>query len=232
MKQNAIFGVSELERWAGLAAATAAMAYGLSRRSAAGMMLAAGAMPLAYRSYTGQWPGGNGGVGRIGGAAKETRVALSGERGIHIRESVRVERPVEDLYRFWRELENLPSFMSNLESVTDLGNGRSHWCAKGPAAVRVEWDAEIINEVPDKVIGWRSLPDSDVVTAGSVNFRPVRDGRATQIDVHLQYAPPAGKAGALVATLAGSNPERLIREDLGRMKQLLETGEIPRTDVY
>jgi uncharacterized membrane protein len=93
--------------------------------------------------------------------------------------------------------------------------------------VRVEWDAEIVSDVEPKTLGWRSLPGSDVVTAGSVNFDVVRGG-ATQITVHLQYAPPAGRAGALVASLFGRAPGQTIREDLRRLKQLLEAGEIAR----
>src|SRR4030095_675747 len=92
----------------------------------------------------------------------------------------------------------------------------------------VEWDAEIINEVENQVIGWRSLHGSDVVTAGTVNFGRARDGRSTQVSVHLQYAPPAGKAGALIASLFGREPSQTIREDLRHFKQLLEAGEIPR----
>jgi uncharacterized membrane protein len=118
--------------------------------------------------------------------------------------------------------------MTHLEGVTDLGNGRSHWEATGPAHMKVEWDAEIINEVEDKVLGWRSLPGSEIVTAGAVNFSTVRGGRSTQVSVHLQYEPPARRAGALVATLFGRNPASMIREDLRHLKQLLEAGEIPR----
>jgi uncharacterized membrane protein len=114
--------------------------------------------------------------------------------------------------------------MHHLEEVTDVGHGRSHWIANGPAGMRVEWDAEIINEVDDKVIGWRSLPGSDVVSAGSVNFDGMRDGRSTQVSVHLQYAPPAGRAGDRVAAMFGRAPSQTIREDLRRLKQLLESG--------
>ena len=94
--------------------------------------------------------------------------------------------------------------------------------------MKVEWDAEIINEVEDKVLGWRSLPGSEIITAGAVNFSTVRGGRSTQVSVHLQYEPPARRAGALVATLFGRNPASMIREDLRHLKQLLEAGEIPR----
>ena len=214
--------IREIERWASLAAATAVMAYGFSRRNIQGVALAAvAASPFAYRSLSGKWPFENG----------DTRAALSGDRGIHVRESLRLERPVSDIYSFWRQLENLPRVFTHLEQVTELGNGRSHWVARGPADLGVEWDAEIINEVENKVIGWRSLPDSDVVTAGSVNFKPVRGGRATDVSVHLQYEPPAGRAGALLARIFGREPSQSIREDLRRLKWVMEAGEIPRTSM-
>lgn len=216
--------LGHLERWGSVATAAGLIAYGVSRRSLPGLWLAVAATPLAYRGFAGRWPSL---TGTTDGA--DTRAALSGGRGIHVRESIRVETPLTEVYRFWRRLENLPRFMTNLERVTELGDGRSHWVAKGPGGVSVEWDAEIINEVQNKVIGWRSLPDADVVTAGSVNFDAVRGGRSTQISVHLQYAPPAGRLGALVATVAGREPSQTIREDLRRLKQLLETGEVPKT---
>jgi uncharacterized membrane protein len=140
---------------------------------------------------------------------------------------VRLEKPVDEVYRFWRRLENLPRFMTSLARVEDLGHGRSRWVATGPAGSEVEWDAEIINEVENKVIAWRSLPGSQVAVAGSVNFDSVRQGSAAQVTVHLQYAPPAGRAGAFVAQLFGREPSQTIREDLRRLKQLLEAGELP-----
>jgi uncharacterized membrane protein len=214
----------ELERWTSLAAATAVMAYGFSRRNAPGVWLAAAATPLAYRGIVGKWPFAN-------GRAADTRVALSGGRGIHVREAVRIERPVNEVYAFWRQLENLPRVLTHLEHVSDLGDGRSHWIARGPADLGVEWDAEIINEVEHKLIAWRSLPDSDVVTAGSVTFKPIRDGRATELNVNLQYEPPAGRAGAFLARMFSREPSQTIREDLRRLKQVLEAGEIPRTST-
>jgi uncharacterized membrane protein len=220
--QQETISYAEIERWVSLASATALMAYGFSRRTLPGFCLAVAAAPLAIRGVSGTWPHFN------GWGSDDTRVALSQSRGIHVRESIRLEKPVAEVYRFWRNLENLPRFMTHLERVTNLDNGRSHWEAKGPAHMKVQWDAEIINEVEDKVLGWRSLPGSDIVTAGAVNFSTVRDGRSTQVSVHLQYEPPARRAGALVATLFGRNPASMIREDLRHLKQLLEAGEIPR----
>jgi uncharacterized membrane protein len=211
----------ELERWAGVAMATAVVAYGLSRRSLSGAALAAAAAPLAYRGVTGAWPGFSNG-------ASDTRVALAGGRGIHVREAIRFEVPLEVVYVFWRRLENLPLFMTHIQQVRDLGGGRSHWVAEGPADIPVEWDAEIINEVPNKVIGWRSIAGSDIATAGSVHFSTVRQGRSTQVSVNLQYAAPGGRASQLLAFVLGRDPAHMIREDLRRVKQLLEAGEIPR----
>ncbi len=220
--EHPLSDIREIERWASLAAATAFLAYGFSRRRASGVALAAAAAtPFAYRVVSGKWPFENG----------DTRSALSGERGIHVREAVRIERPVAEISAFWRQLENLPRVFTHLEQVTDLGNGRSHWVARGPADLSVEWDAEIINEVDNKVIAWRSLPASDVVTAGSVTFKPVRNGQAAEVSVHLQYQPPAGRAGALFARIFGREPSQTIREDLRRLKWVMEAGEIPRTST-
>ena len=217
---------SEVERWVTLATAAALMTYGFSRRTFPGMCLAVAAAPLAFKGVSGSWPLGNGAF-----TSDDTRVALSGNRGIHVRESIRLEKPIAEVYRFWRSLENLPRFMRHVRRVTDLGNGRSHWEAEGPADVKVAWDAEIINDVENSVIGWKSLPGSDVVTAGSVNFSTVRAGRSTQVSVHLQYSPPAGRAGKLLSAVFGRNPESMIREDLRQLKQLLEAGEIARAQA-
>ncbi len=155
----------------------------------------------------------------------DTKRALSGSRGVHVRETVAVQRPRSEVYRFWRQLSNLPRFMRHLERVDVIGNTRSHWVAAGPLGRQVEWDAEIINEVEGELLGWRSLPGSEVVSAGSVRFEE-RPGNATEISVHLQYEPPAGKVGAWVASLFGEEPSQQIREDLQRLKWYLETGEI------
>ena len=197
---------------------------GASRRSVVGAFVAASSAPLLYRGVTGHWPD------VLNGSAQpdSTKSALGGDRGVHVRESIRLEVPLPMVYGFWRRLENLPHFMTHLNQVKEAPHGRSHWVAAGPAGLAVEWDAEIINEVENKALAWRSLPGSDVVTAGSVNFDAVRGGRSTQVRVHLQYAPPAGTAGALVASLFGREPSQTIREDLRHFKQLLEAGETPR----
>ena len=139
-----------------------------------------------------------------------------------------MSRPVAEVFRFWRDFENLPTFMTLLRLVAQREAGISHWVARGPAGMDVEWNARIINEIDNKLIAWQSLEGSTVSTAGSVNFRETP--RGTEVRVNLQYNPPGGKLGAAFAWLLGEAPGSHIREDLRRFKQLIETGEIPTTE--
>ena len=145
-----------------------------------------------------------------------------GNQGIHASASCIVNRSPEEVYRFWRDYQNLPRFMRHLESVHDLGNARSHWVAKGPAGTTVEWDATIIADVPGEVITWRSLDDADVDNAGAVRFEAAPGNRGTIVKVNIQYNPPAGVIGAAVAKLFGEEPEQQLDDDLRRFKQVLE----------
>ena len=220
--------VGDLQNWLAIGAATSLLVAGMRRRSAIGTVAALSSVPLLYRGIAGRWPQVfNGSEARSTGTRSNTKRALAGDRGVHVRESIRLELPVAEVYRFWRHLANLPKFMSHLDQVTESSDGQSHWIAKGPAGLGVEWDARIVNEVDGKVIGWQSMPGSDVDSAGSVNFDSVSNGRSTQLSVHLQYSPPGGKAGALIASLFGKEPSQTVREDLRRLKQLLEAGEVP-----
>jgi uncharacterized membrane protein len=150
------------------------------------------------------------------------------ETGIRVDEAITINRPREEVYAFWRDLENLAEFMEHVESVRVQGDGRkSHWVAKGPGGKRMEWDAEIINEIPGKLIGWRSLPGSDVANAGSVHFADAAGGRGTEVRVELQYNPPGGTLGAFAAKLFGGEPSDQIHNDLKRLKTRLEAGVLP-----
>jgi uncharacterized membrane protein len=161
-------------------------------------------------------------VGRLVTASHDDQIA----REVHVETSITIDKPPEELYEFWRDLKNLPLFMRNLESVTELGEGKSHWVASGIGGGHVEWDAEIYHEVPNETIAWRTLENADVINAGAVNFRKVPGGRGTHVSVTMNYNPPAGRIGATVAQLLGVEPRQLIREDLRRLKQYLETGEL------
>jgi uncharacterized membrane protein len=222
MSSDLDISLADIESWTALGAAAALVVIALSRRSVRGLWMAAAATPLVYRGVTGRWPEF---LSRHL-PADDPRAVLSGDGGMHVLESVQVARPISEVYQFWRRLENLPRFMAHLDSVTDEGRGRSHWIARGPAGVRVEWDAEVINEVEDQVIGWESLPGSDVVTAGSVNFDRALGGEATRVTLHMRFEPPAGRAGEAIAVAFGRQPAQDVREDLRRFKQLIESGGI------
>jgi uncharacterized membrane protein len=148
---------------------------------------------------------------------------------IHVRQSVTILEPPEEVYAFFRKLENLPRFMVHLESVTESGQ-RSHWRARGPLGSQVEWDAELVEDRPD-CIAWRSLPGADVPNRGRVRFVAVPGGRGTELVVELDYQPPAGALGARLAQLFGKEPAQQVSADLKRLKQVLETGEVLHSDA-
>jgi uncharacterized membrane protein len=222
--------ISDVERWTSIAAGTALALYGIRHWRGGGWMHATLAALLFRWGVTGRCEVYDLFGINTAGTGGDTRRALGGRNGIHVEESVTINRPVHDLFEFWRNFENLPRFMEHLESVERLTETISRWRAKGPAAYTAEWNAEIINEIPDKLVAWRSIEGADVVSAGSVHFEDAGPGRGTRIRVRLQYSPPGGKVGAAVARLMGADPAREIREDLRRFKQLVEAGEVARTD--
>ena len=144
--------------------------------------------------------------------------------GIHVRESIVVEKPDSELYAYWRRLENLPRIMSHLESVTEMGN-RSHWKAKGPLGMSPEWDAVITDERQNETISWRSLENAQVPNEGTVRFSR-RSDTSTEVIVSLTYHPPLGPVGAAVARLFGEEPTKQIRDDLQNFKGAVEGGTL------
>jgi uncharacterized membrane protein len=146
--------------------------------------------------------------------------------GVKVEKSIVINRPASDVYRYWRNLSNLPRFMQHIRYISVQGKW-SRWVAKGPLGFNVAWDAEIITDRPNEVIAWRSLEGSDVDNAGSVHFQPEGEG-ATRVTVTLKYNPPAGRLGAAVAHVFGQDLEPLVEEDLQRFKHLMEAGELPR----
>jgi uncharacterized membrane protein len=159
------------------------------------------------------------------------RARRSGDTGTkHVTATVTINRTPEQVYAFWRDVENLPTFMTHLESVTVQNTMRSHWVAKAPAGQTVEWDAEIVQDSPNRLIAWRSTPDATVRNEGSVTFTPVPGDRGTEVRVELDYDIPAGALGSLVARLFGEEPEQQVRDDLRRAKQVVETGDVVRSE--
>lgn len=144
--------------------------------------------------------------------------------------SVTVRRPRAEVYDFWRGLHNLPRFMAHLQDVQVTDDRHSHWVARAPLGRAVEWDAEITEEVHGERVGWASSADATVPNEGTVRFRDAPGDRGTEVHVTLRYGPAAGSAGRVVARLAGEEPRQQLADDLRRLKQLLETGEVIRSD--
>ena len=151
-------------------------------------------------------------------------------RAVVVRHAATVNRMIEEVYAFWHNFANFPRFMAHVESVTVAGR-RSHWVAKAPAGMKVEWDAEIIEDVENERIAWRSLQGSDVQNSGTVRFARAPGARGTEVRVELMYTPPAGAIGRTIAKLFGEEPEQQIRDDLRRFKQIVETGEVSISDA-
>jgi uncharacterized membrane protein len=150
--------------------------------------------------------------------------------GIRMTRSVVVNRSPQELYAFWRSFENFPRFMFHVKSVRETGPGMSHWVVNGPAGTTVEWDARVTADTPNESIAWQSLEGADVEHAGVVTFEPRPGNRGTIVRVELEYRPPGGVAGKLAAMLFNESPEQQIYDDLHRFKQIVETGEIVRSD--
>ena len=228
--------VANPERIGSVAVGAALIAYGLKQRDAKGLIAALVGGAFVQRGATGHCMV----YDALGVSTGDSEAILGSHRDdvsgaaatVNARKAVKVERSVtisrsrHELYEFWRDFTNLPQFMEHLESVRVDSPTRSHWKAKAPAGSSVEWEAEIVNDVPDEIIAWKSVGDPDVANAGAVNFSDAPGDRGTIVKVTLDYEPPAGKIGALVARLFGEDPDRQVREDLRKFKQLMETGEI------
>jgi uncharacterized membrane protein len=160
-----------------------------------------------------------------------TRAGDQGRAFRHLTSTVTVNRSPEEVYRFWRDLQNLPRFMAHLASVEPSDDRRSHWIARGPGGAQVEWDAEIVDDRPNELIGWRTLPGADVDHVGVVRFTRAPGGRGTEVYVEMDYLPPAGLFGVSLAKLLGREPRQQVEGDLRRLKQVLETGEVLHSDA-
>jgi uncharacterized membrane protein len=214
--------VNPVERAISIALGLWLSAKGLRRRgSVMGSLLTVSGAEMLRRGATGRCYLYNAlgkSTAALGQGSKTTSVPYP--LGIAVEEEREIARPRDEVYRFWRNFENLPRFMNHLQSVDVLDDRRSHWVVKGPAGRMVEWDAEIINDVENELIAWRSI-GGDVQNAGSVHFKAAGPN-ATMVRVKLQYNPPAGVVGALFAKLFGEEPSQQIREDLGRLQSALE----------
>jgi len=163
-------------------------------------------------------------------ATRSTRTGSRNGGSMELTATTTIRKPVSEVYAFWRDLENLPTFMAHLEQVRATGDRTSHWSASAPFGSNVEWDAEITEEVTGEKIGWRSTGDADVANAGTVRFVLAPDGVSTEVYVAMVYDIPGGRVGKAVARYFGEEPHQQLDDDLRRLKQVLETGEVVRSD--
>lgn len=155
---------------------------------------------------------------------------VNARRAVKIEDSVTVLRRPEELYRFWRDFSNLPLFMRHLVSVHCTDDQHSHWVARTPGGKTVEWDAVIVNDVPNQIIAWKTVGDSDVAQAGSVHFRSAPGDRGTEVRIAIDYELPGARIMSSIAKLFGHAPDALLQEDMQRFKEYMESGEVPATE--
>lgn len=233
-----LVNVGEAERYASILGGIALLLLGIARRGLGGLFLGGIGAAVIRRGVSGHCPlYRNMGVS----TAHTTRAGVPDNVGTRVERSITINRPREEVFDFWRDFQNLPRFMGQIERIDLLDGARSHWVAragrptagrsKRPAqAVRtVEWDARIINEIPRELIAWESLPGAQVQSAGSVRFEPAPGGRGTELKIVFEYNLPGRTLGIIAAKLFGEAPGRQLEEDLNRLKQLLEAGEVTTT---
>lgn len=209
-------GLSDTERWGSLITGGAMVLTGLSQRSLRGALMAIAGGTLAYHGAAGQK------------SLQETVTEATGiDKGIRVEKTVTIQnKSVDELYQFWHNFENLPTFMKHLKSVTVIDGTRSHWVANAPLGNSVEWDADIITDRANQLITWTSVPGADVDNSGFVRFTAAPEGRGTEVKVVIEYNVPGGAVTAAIAKVFGENPEQQVGDDLRRFKMLMETGEI------
>lgn len=204
-----------LRRAGALAGAATLLGLAARRRTAGAWTGAAAlALPLAVRGVAGHWPLEDG----------------LRDPSIDVRATLTIDRPPREVFDAWRDLERLPEILRHLETVEQLGDGRSRWVARTPLGTTVEWRAEVVEERPGELLRWRSLEGSEVEQEGSLEMRPWRSDDATVLVLHLRAAHRRGAPTGPAATLLRPALAREIEEDLRRFKSRMEAGEVPTTD--
>ncbi len=232
--------VGDPERWLSVVGGAALAVYGLDRGGLPGSLLAVLGAELMRRGTTGHCliydalnvstasdatahgPHRDRAVGRA--------ATLRASRAVKVEHSVTVMRPAAELYAFWRDPANVPRVLEFVDSVHAASDTTAHWRARGPGGTTIEWEAEIINDIPNELLAWKSVGDADVPNAGSIRFRQAPDARGTVVRLVLEYEPPGGHLGAWAVKLLKENPDEQVRAALRRIKQLAETGDVLTTE--
>ncbi|MBD2210696.1 SRPBCC family protein [Nostoc linckia FACHB-104] len=209
---------SEAERWASLIGGGAMVLMGLKQGSLRGALTALAGGGLIYQGVTKQ------------STIQQAQEIVGMSKPIKVEKTVTINKPAEELYRFWHDFEKLPTFMKHLKSVKVYDDKRSHWIANAPLGNSVEWDANILEDRENQFISWASVEGADVDNSGFVRFQKAPGDRGTEVKVVLEYNPPGGALAAVFAKLFGEEPEQQIGDDLRRFKMLMEAGEIATTE--
>ncbi|MBW4690979.1 MAG: SRPBCC family protein [Lyngbya sp. HA4199-MV5] len=211
--------LGDTERWASVIGGSAMVLFGLQQRSLRGVLTAIAGGSLAYHGIQGEKS--------LPDAVGE---AVGLNKVIRVERTVTINKSAEELYTYWHDFANLPTFMKHIQSVTVLDPRRSHWVANAPMGQSIEWDADIIDDRPNELIAWASIEGADVDHSGFVRFKPATGDRGTEVKVVTEYNPPGGVLGSALAKLFGEEPEQQIGDELNRFKQLMEAGEIATTE--
>jgi uncharacterized membrane protein len=192
------------------AAGLGLVALGLARRGPLGLASVVAGGVLAAKGLSGS------------GAGRALRMGGRGNGWVDVQKTITINRPLGEVFEFFRAYENFPRVMSRVREVRDIGEGRSHWVVAGPAGVAVEWDARTVRMDDDRAIAWKSEPGSMIPNSGTIRFEPAESG--TRVHIRLCYHPPGGVLGHAAAMLFGSDPKSELDQDLMRAKVLIETG--------
>jgi uncharacterized membrane protein len=215
-KPSETSSVSDAERWTTLIGGGAMVLLGLRQGSLRGALTAIAGGGLIYRGVTAQ---------------TGIQDALGMNQSIKVEKTVTISnKSPEELYRFWRNFENLPRIMKHIKHVSVINDTRSHWITSAPMGGSVEWDAEIINDQQNRLIAWASVEGADIDNSGFVRFQPAPGGRGTEVKVVIEYNPPGGAVGDAIAKLFGEEPQQQIGDELRRFKMLMEAGEMATTE--
>ncbi|BAY31642.1 cyclase/dehydrase [Nostoc carneum NIES-2107] len=209
---------SETERWASLIGGGAMVLMGLRQGSLRGALTALAGGGLIYQGVTKQ------------STIQQAQEMVGMNKPIKVEKTVTINKPAEELYRYWHDFEKLPTFMKHLKSVKVYNEKRSHWIANAPLGNSVEWDADILEDRENQFISWASVEGADVDNSGFVRFQKAPGDRGMEVKVVLEYNPPGGALAAVFAKLFGEEPEQQIGDDLRRFKMLMEAGEIATTE--
>lgn len=224
MSNRRPLNLTRVDRWSYVASGLSLVAWGLRRASPGGGALAGVGGWLLYQAYTGNNPMFNPLNIRVNPNPREA----DAKETVMVDASLTIGKPRDQIYRFWKQLDNLPRIAPQVRSIDMLDDRRSHWRVKFPTG-EVEWDSEITRDEENREIAWRTTMNQSVVNFGSVQFRDAPGGRGSLVKVHLEYVPPVGSLGTAIARMIGQSPERMVEEALSRLKQWLETGEIATT---